>query len=75
MPADALLGLLGWLASSREPPGHLEIGRRTVAQDAVDAVGHSSPPSISLSAAFALAETTHRIAEVDAVPGAIMILP
>ena len=75
MAGHALLGLLGGLATSREPAGHLEISRRAVAQDAVDAVGHSSPPSIALSAAFALALTTQRIADVDAVPGAIMILP
>ncbi len=75
MAAHALLGLLGGLASSRELPSDLEVRRGTVAQDAIDAVGHSSPPSIALSAAFALALTTHLIAEVDAVPGAIMILP
>ena len=75
MARDTLLGRLRRLATVGQLPRHLEVSRGPVAQDAIDAVGHSSPPSIALSAALALALTTHLIAEVDAVPGAIMILP
>lgn len=48
-----------------------------VAEQAVDAVvDHRSPsPSSALSAAFALAETTHLRDAVDAVPGSTMIFP